>query len=122
MPDREGRLTPDDVAIVRAFLRGKARLNPHRCPYCDTTEWLMGNHIVTDEIPADLDDLEREDLAGRPVAARVARHAVPYIVFFCTNCAYTMRFNAAMMGFYGDEELPRDTGMGGLPGERNGDA
>lgn len=87
MPGHDGRLTDQEIAHIRTTLPSKrdAGMSPaHRCPYCGHDDWTMGRHLVADQI----------------LAGSIMGPVVPYVVFFCTRCAYTMRFNAVMLGLF----------------------
>lgn len=100
MPGPDGRLSDWDITHIRRFLAdaraaskaaGQEVPDAHACPYCRSVTWVMGQHIVLDEIPT-------QPPAAYLIQTESGTPVVPYVVFFCTRCAYTMRFNAAMMG------------------------
>src|SRR2546423_1246187 len=97
MPTGDGRLTDADVQIIKDYLKGKAKVDPHPCPYCGTSRWIWGGHLVIEEVPT------------RIIPAGSPQPVVPYVLFFCENCAYTMHFNAALIGIRIGEDVPSPT-------------
>jgi hypothetical protein len=84
MPGIDGKLTARDQTLIHDWIR--AHWKHKGCPICGTfDQWLWGGDILTDEL---------------------SDGTVPYVVFFCRTCAYSVRFNAVMMGLYAPIDAP----------------
>ncbi len=79
MPNPSAEISQEDRAKIDRWLVDKWKVR--NCPICGTAKWLAAHHFLLDETPG-------------PDASIV----VPYVALFCANCAYTVRFNAALMG------------------------
>lgn len=110
MPDADCRLTHEEVEDIKAFLKrardhGAPNLpKAHPCPYCGKSDWTMGGHLIMDPI---IDGgMFPTTLSGSSIVQPSWKDIsfVPYVAFFCRNCHYTMRFNAAMMGMFKNQQ------------------
>src|SRR5438067_82152 len=88
MPTEDGSLTPEDMKIIRVWLDEKGTKPAIPCPVCGTVRWSVGNHIVSDYIGE----------FGHN------NNYVPYVILWCANCAYSMRFGAVQIGLYKRDE------------------
>ena len=59
----------------------------HYCPYCRSPDWLIGQHLLMEELYVPELTQQKRD---RPIVLSV--------VFFCARCSYTMKFNASVIG------------------------
>jgi predicted nucleic-acid-binding Zn-ribbon protein len=96
MPDIDGKLSADDIAQINLHLSLKRPTGGYPCPYCASLNWVLGQHIVTDSTGSGYSMMSQERAAWK----------VPYVVYFCTNCGYSMRFNAVMIGLYTPKAHP----------------
>lgn len=94
MPDQHGRLTPLEQSAIESWLG--SRWHERICPICKCTDWVAGNHILMDQA-----------YPGESASQSRRMTVVPYVVRFCENCAYAIRFNWAMIQ---DMQGPPETG------------
>lgn len=79
-----GKMSDEELVLVEAFLR--ERWTNRKCPACGTEDWHPGKHFLKDEEATTVHVLSGEGTVY-----------VPYVVYFCKNCALAMRFNAGII-------------------------
>jgi hypothetical protein len=84
MPDQSGRLTPEDHQKIQNWWIGRWKI-PVVCPVCKTSEWMVGEYVVTLSRAA-----SDAFVSGTPV--------YQMIQVGCIFCSHTMLFNAVSMG------------------------
>lgn len=85
MPDADGLLSHAEKVLMWNWL--SERWTQRACPCCGVEKWVGANHVLMDVPYA----APNRSIDRRP------QIAVPYVVAFCENCAYTVRFNAYMI-------------------------
>lgn len=78
MPDKNGRMTDSETALVKAFAE-KHWIN-HSCPVCHTDQWDLVDRVLS--LPVMMD-------------TAISSTSIPAVVFVCQKCAY-IRFHAAV--------------------------
>ena len=91
MPDEEGILSQEERAVVAAWINQKWDQRPKLCPVSGETTWVIGRHIVAP--------------VTQGVSGLTGGATYPLVQLICRDCAYTMLFNAVMIGIIsGDTE------------------
>ena len=84
MPDKDGKLTAEDIAKVLAWLKSHEK-HPRVCQLCGSTDWLLAEHVV------------------QPVrfSAQIGGGvAYPQIMLISKPCGHTLYLNAVIAGLY----------------------
>jgi hypothetical protein len=89
MPDKDNRITPDDLKTIVAFLDGKIGNPPKQilCEICGHQHWAVGEKLVrVRSYEMEVEPNPREFLV------------YPLIPFICKNCSNTKFLNAYAVG------------------------
>jgi hypothetical protein len=85
MPNEKLFLTEDEKALFRKWLDSNWA-DPQICPFCHNNSWAMGQQLVA---PVTI---------GPNMSTTLGGPVVPLVFLLCQVCAYTMFFNAVMVG------------------------
>ena len=85
MPDKDGRLTPDEKQRVAAWLTSQG-IPPPVCPFCGQREWAIGDHLVQ---PVTL---------GPGGGLTLGGVGYPQVMLISSKCGYTALINAVIAG------------------------
>lgn len=104
MPDKDGQLTKEEKKTATGWIEDKTpRLG---CPACKQSHFTLGDHLVTPMM-----------YTGSGIT--IGGPAYPQLMVICSNCSYTLYYNAVMMGIAEpldesknkeDEEPKKETG------------
>jgi predicted nucleic-acid-binding Zn-ribbon protein len=86
----DGTLPIMDPRRLHAFIESKWKHGP--CPVCQTDSWIVGSEIG---------EMSMSEIYATDVMA--ASSVYPLFPIFCTNCGYTLLFNAQIAGLAGPE-------------------
>jgi hypothetical protein len=104
MPDDRGRLTPEDHTKLREWW-GQYWRGSVACPVCKTTEWVVGEHVVSvNRLASDA------GVDGSP--------SYQMVLVGCKTCSHTMFFNAVQIGLTPHYDPATDLAM--LPAPKVG--
>lgn len=95
MPGNDGKLTPDEIQTIIAWLNAKGGGN-RPCPVCNNPGWSVGSHLVTGTI-------------FRSGGLMLGGEVYPQFFVTCTNCFYTRHFMAnPVLKMRSAEEMEKD--------------
>jgi hypothetical protein len=87
MPDKNGKLSPDEKEKALKWVAGKP------CPFCGRSDWFVGDDVI--QTPR----LGTDPLgAGKPTYGAV--------LLFSQTCGYTIMFNSTMLGITSNFKPP----------------
>ncbi len=86
MLDEQGKLTPEGKDTAKKWINEKKK-HTIVCPICNSTSWILADHLV------------RTPIGGKePGVLFAGGPSYPQVMVVCATCAYTMYFNAVMLG------------------------
>jgi hypothetical protein len=83
MPAEDGKLLPDEITKLTAWLEEK--WTNQTCTSCGTDQWNVTDQLALMPI-------------HRPDKSFIGAPAVPSVVAVCLNCGHTILFNAVKIG------------------------
>lgn len=96
MPDKNGVLTQEEREKLLDFFHTRWS-GGHDCPICKANDWNLAEYIIHSWI-------------YRPDGLHTGGPAYPLVHFLCSNCGYTVLFNAVILGILpGAEDAEKKT-------------
>ncbi len=92
MPDKDGKLTPEDVKKVDEYLAKYSPGGEAICPICRSTNWYLNERLVQ---PVTL---------GPALGMQIGGVGYPQVMLNSNPCGYTMFINAVMLGIVGGSQ------------------
>lgn len=85
LPDKDGKLSKEEAATVQDWIIERWK-GPSTCLVCESNQWTMGEHMVA--------PIKMTDGGGIVVGGS----SYPQVMLVCSNCGYTLYFNAPLIG------------------------
>lgn len=86
MPGQDGKLTPDEYAKVREWLKRFPESENTACPVCKSQEWLIAEHVV------------QPITVTHGNAFMMGGIGYPQVMLISLPCGYTRFMNSVVMG------------------------
>jgi hypothetical protein len=86
MPGATGKLTPEDIQKVNAWLMRHHPGGNTVCPVCGSQNWWIGEHLV------------QPITVGADMSLQLGGIGYPQITVISNPCGYTMFLNAVIVG------------------------